>query len=125
MPDLTKALHHIASQGLPRAEVRIEHQFFPGLYLRQMLIPKGTFIIGKKHKEPLLNVLSSGHMAVLMNDQIQELRAPFMAYGKAERKAGYAIEDSVWCNVIQTELTDVEAIEAAFTEEEVPCLLSQ
>jgi hypothetical protein len=41
---------------------------------------------------------------------------------KADRKVIYPIEDTVWLNVIATNLTTVEEIEAAFIEK-APLLL--
>lgn len=120
--NLELALNHLKRLDLPSVETELKHSFYPGVYMRQLFIPSGSFIIGKYHKKPMLNILSFGKIAVLVEGEIKLLEAPYMFKGRVGRKAGYALEDTVWVNVIETDLTDLEEIESEFIEEDLSCL---
>lgn len=46
------------------SEPSVKHYFAPGMYAREMLIPKGALIIGKVHKHSHLNTISYGDICV-------------------------------------------------------------
>jgi len=87
-------------------------------YTREIFVPKGHLIIGKKHKTSCINILAKGKMLVksCLEDLGKEIAADkttvtFMTQAGAQ-KIGYAIEDCIFINVFSnvqaTKLEDVE-----------------
>ncbi len=76
------------------------HHFAPGIYLRELRIPKGVTLTGKIHKTEHLNILSQGEMEVWTEDGMKLLSASTVIKSKPGiKRAGYAHEDSVWITV--------------------------
>lgn len=101
---------------LPQVECPVTHHFGPGVCIRERHMPAGTFLVGHKHRLPNLSMILEGACVVLEDGVITEVQAPFMFFGKPARKAIYVLTDTVWVNIIPTELTDADEIEAAFIE---------
>jgi len=95
----------------------IVHHFAPGLYAREMRLPKGAFISSRVHKFPGLSILSKGSMALYMEDgTTQIVREGFHIVAPAgARRAAIALEDVVWTCMHPTDETDLEKIEAQVT----------
>jgi len=100
-----------------QAQCPVIHHFSPGLYVREVNIPAGTFAIGYRQKKEHLNVFLKGKV-VMLNDNgtVTELVAPMIFTGKPGRKAGYISEDMVWLNVYPTEETDVATLEDTYLD---------
>lgn len=94
----------------------IVHHFAPGLYAREMRLPKGAFISSKVHKFPGLSILSKGSMALYLDDgTTQIVREGFHIVAPAgARRAAIALEDVVWTCMHPTDETDLAKIEAHF-----------
>ena len=101
---------------IPQVPMKVVHLFGPGFCIRELHIPAGTFLIGHAHKEPLANMLIQGSMLVRSGESWSRLIAPFFFVGTAGRKAAYAITDSIWQNILVTNETDPDKLEALFTE---------
>jgi hypothetical protein len=102
---------------MPQAECQVWHRFGPGVYIREMLIPAGTLILGHSHRNDHINVMLSGTFALVGEDgDVNVLRAPMFFVGSAGRKMGYAIEDTVWQNIYATEERDLDKLEDMFIE---------
>lgn len=98
---------------LPQAECPVVHRFGPGIYIREVIIPAGTFAIGHYQKQEHTNILLKGRVTMLNDDgSIVERVAPFIYVGKPGRKIGYIHENMVWQNIYATTETDVEKLEA-------------
>jgi hypothetical protein len=95
-----------------QVEIRTTHHFAPGIYAREIFIPKGTLLTGKIHKTDHINVLSQGEITVLTDQGMKRLTAPctFVAAAGTKR-AGYAHEDSVWTTFHASQETDLERLE--------------
>lgn len=92
------------------------HNFHDGIYTRELNIPEGTIVVGKRHRESTINILLKGTMTILEGDKSFTIEAPCQFItDRFSKKAGYAHSDSVWLNIIRTDLTDLEQIEEAFT----------
>lgn len=103
--------------AMPQAECPVFHRFGPGVYIREMLIPAGTLILGHAHRHDHINVMLAGTFALVNDDQtVTVLKAPQFFIGRAGRKIGYAIEDTVWQNIFATEERDLDRLEAMFVE---------
>lgn len=90
----------------------VTHHFAPGLYAREMLLPKNHAIIGKIHKHAHLNIISKGHVVVITEEGQKELTGPctFTSYAGTKR-AVYIKEETIWTTIHVTDETDLEKIE--------------
>lgn len=97
-------------------EPEIVHHFAPGLYAREMRLPKGAFISSKVHKFPGLSILSKGSMALYLDDGTTKIvHEGFHIVAPAgARRVAIALEDVVWTCMHTTDETDLEKIEAHF-----------
>jgi len=100
---------------LPALDLPLKHHFSPGVYARELFIPKGTLLTGKVHKYPQLNIMSQGDMSVLTEDGIVRVKAPFTVVSPAgTKRIAYAHEDTVWTTILATDETDIAKLEALF-----------
>lgn len=89
--------------------------FSPGVYARELFIPKGATVVGKTHKYAQLNIMSAGELSVLTEDGVKRVKAPFIIVSPAgTKRVAYAHEDTVWVTIHGTDETDVDKIEAHF-----------
>lgn len=105
----------------PQVDCPLQHIFSGGIYIRQGFIAAGTLMIGKRHRYETCNMLLLGRLVVSMNgtEETQEYTAPaIFTSGRLVKKFLYFPEDSVFCNIHPTELTDVEEIEREFIVDE-------
>lgn len=94
-------------------ECPVKHHFAPGLYAREIFMPKGSTVVGKIHKHAHINTISVGHVRVTTEqDGSQEFKAPHTFTSKAgTKRAVYMIEDTIWTTYHPTEETDLKEIE--------------
>lgn len=92
----------------------LKHDFADHLYARTLFLPAGSVMVGKVHKYSHLGILLHGHILVYVDDTTKfELRAPYITSGSpGTRRVFYAVTDSLWTAVINTELTDPDEIES-------------
>ena len=110
----------------PQFECPTKHVFIESQYIRQLFIPAGVLIVGKRHRHKTLNILLKGKMLIHDGYKTVEVEAPYMVEAKEfTKKAGYAIEDSIWCNIHVTNETDLDRLEQEFiiTEEDYQLLI--
>lgn len=50
---------------LPQCEPPVIHHFAPGVYMREIRMPRGSLIIGKIHRHAHFNLIPSGDLSVL------------------------------------------------------------
>jgi hypothetical protein len=127
--------------ALPQVDCPLVHRFTPGLYVREIFMPKGTLIISKLHKTEHPYVVSKGHARVWTEEAgVVDIRAPHCGITKpGTRRVLLIVEDCVWTTFHPTTETDVDKIEEQIIEphriplieeavirkllpEEVPCL---
>ena len=88
----------------------LTHYFTPldetygcGTYARQMLIPKGTIIVGKIHRHEHLNFIMTGRVSVSTEFGKKYFQAPCVFISeKGLKRAVYAEEDTLWVTVHMT-----------------------
>lgn len=113
-----KALE-VAMRELPQFEEELFHYFCHGVYARQMNVPKGTVLVGKKHKRNCINFIMSGEVEVVSAEGKQRIKAPEIFVSPAgTKRAMVAIEDLVWVTVHASEETDLDKLEAELIEAE-------
>jgi quercetin dioxygenase-like cupin family protein len=74
------------------------HYFGKNLYVREIVLKKGTIATGRVHKFDHVSIVLSGHMTVWTPyDGLQEVRGPCVTEVPAgTKRAGYAHEDTHW-----------------------------
>lgn len=85
---------------MEQVDAPVEHKFSPGVYVRQITMPAGTFVIGHKHKTQHLNIVMTGRAKVMMNGIVEEIVAPCIFESQAGvQKVLLIEEDMVWATV--------------------------
>ena len=96
-----------------QAECPVQHHFGPGVYIREVVLPTGAYVIGHRHKTPHVNIMLEGQITLFNQDGTRtELTAPQTFVGGAGRKIAYINEKVRWQNVYATNETNVETLEA-------------
>ena len=109
--------------ALPQVECPVQHFFGPSIYIREVVMPAGTVVVGKYHKEDHLCNMIEGRMVVVGEDGEQrEVAAPAVFMAKKGRKTAYIIETVRFQNIYSTNETDVEKLEHMLVEDS-PVLL--
>lgn len=86
--------------NLPQVECPVVHHFGPGIYIREVTLPAGTFAVGHAQRHEHLNIMLSGAVAVLGDDgEVNVLHAPLIFTGQPGRKVGVILETCIWQNV--------------------------
>jgi hypothetical protein len=87
----------------------------PGIYIREVSIPAGTFAVGHYQTTEHLNLFLRGKVVMLHEDgSTHELVAPLVYVSPPGRKIGFVTEDMVWQNIYATTETDIDKLEATF-----------
>lgn len=98
-------------------ELPVVHYFAPGIYIRQVFMKAGSFIIGEVHRTAHLNNVMTGSARVLINGNVKEVKAPDTFSSDAGvRKALLILEDMVWQTIHPTDETDVEKLKEMLIE---------
>lgn len=102
---------------LPQAPCSVVHRFGPGIYIREVTIPAGTWAIGHRQKTEHANFMLTGRVHIMGEDQsFTELVAPLFFVGKPGKKIGFILEDMVWQNIYATTETDIAKLEEMFID---------
>ena len=112
----------------PQIELPLLHDFSKGVYLRQIMMPKGSLVLGKTHKTEHLNIVMSGSASVLIDGEVKFIKAPYVFNsGKGIKKILYIHEEMIWATVHVTEETNMDKLEKlmVYTEKEEKELLSE
>lgn len=100
---------------MPQVECPVIHRFGPGIYIREVFMPRGALVIGHYHRQAHMNIMLTGKLDILLDGgPPQTLTAPMSFVAKPGRKVAYIHEDVVWQNIYATEETDIEKIENMF-----------
>jgi len=100
---------------MQQLELPVNHYFSNAVYARELIIPKDAVIVGKIHKHQNLNILAKGCLDVLVDGEIKRITAPFTVVSPpGTKRIAYAIEDSVWITIHNTNETDLDVIEKQF-----------
>lgn len=102
----------------PRAVLPVKHIFTPGLYSREIFMPKGTLVTSKIHKTEHPYVISMGVVSVWTEmDGVINIAAPYSGITKpGTRRLIYVHEDCIWTTFHPTNHTDVDKIEEDIIE---------
>lgn len=104
---------------MPQVEIEPRHTFAQGLYAREILIPAGTLLTGKVHRQDDLQILVYGTIDMVTEEGTRRVSGPLSWRGKAGGKqCGLAHTDCLWITVHQTDETDMDLLEALLYEDE-------
>lgn len=97
---------------LPQLEIPTYHSFSPGVYVREVVMPAGAFVIGHQHKTKHFNFVLSGRARVMMDGVLQEIVAPcYFESGENVRKILHIEEEMRWATIHATPETDLAKLE--------------
>ncbi len=98
---------------VPQVECPLRHRFAPGMYLREVFMPKGAFVIGHEHRTEHFNIVLSGSALVMIEGEVQRIVGPcIFKSGAGVRKVLFIEEDMRWATTHVTDLTDLKELEA-------------
>jgi hypothetical protein len=104
----------------------VTHHFGPGVYIREVLLPAGAYIIGHAHKDAHLNVMLEGRLTIIKDDGTRrEMTAPQTFVSKPGRKIAYIHETVRWQNIYATPETDVDKLETLLFDKSAVFVESQ
>lgn len=115
---LEGAMFDAISDGqIEAVDCPLEHFYAPHVYVRQIRMKAGAFIIGQCHKTEHLNQLIQGRCRVIVDGVVHELVAPYTFVSKAGvRKCLYILEDCIWATTHVTDETDLGVLEELLIE---------
>jgi hypothetical protein len=91
----------------PEGSDQCKHYYGDGVYLRSLLIPAGTCVIGKLHKQARVCVIASGRCVFTDEFQRHEVEGPWIGEFLAGTKtAVFAITDTLWIAAFGTDIRD-------------------
>jgi hypothetical protein len=83
-------------------EFRMNHYFSDGVYIREITMPGGCFVQGKRHKTKHLNIILYGRVMVYdtLTHEIKLIEGPCTFESEADcAKTLYVHEETVWQTV--------------------------
>ena len=99
-------------------DYHVEHRFSDGVYVRQILMPRGDTVIGAKHRTRHLNIIQQGRAAVIMDGELQIIQAP-MIFESAPgvRKVLHILDGPmIWATVHVTTERDLDKLQEQLIE---------
>lgn len=101
---------------LPQVDCPVRHHFGPGVYMREMTIPKGVTAVGAVHRTEHLSIVC-GHCLVTTDEGVKELQGYATVHSRAgAKRAAYALEDTIFTTIHPTTETDLEKLCEMLTE---------
>ena len=97
----------------------VEHRFSDKVYIREIFMPQGLFIVGKTHRTKHFNIVLTGSCDVMINGEIKHIQAPCTFESLAgSQKTLYIHEDCRWMTVHVNEDNErnVEVLEERFID---------
>jgi hypothetical protein len=105
-------LHGVPEEAKIDCEPLITNFFAPGVYVRQMFLPKGMVVVGKIHKTRHVSIISCGMVSVTTENGTETIEGPYTFINEpGEKRAVYAHKDTIWTTIHPTEETDLSKIE--------------
>jgi quercetin dioxygenase-like cupin family protein len=78
-------------------ELETTHTFENGFYERQIVIPAGTKLVGKRHRAEHVNRVTKGSIRVWTEEGEKIIKAPYAFVAPAgTKRVGEALEETVW-----------------------------
>lgn len=82
------------------SRLRLSHHFAPGIYVREIFMPAGEFIIGAEHTTEHFNIVLTGKATIIADGEVVEVVAPATFVSRAGvRKVLQIHSDMIWQTV--------------------------
>lgn len=109
--------HQLLESDLPKVDCPLVHRFAEGIYIREILMPADTFIIGKVHATNHFNEVISGECRVITpaSNKAEFHKAGDIFVSEAGvQKVVYCLTDVVWrtIHLNPTNTQDIDTIES-------------
>ena len=116
-PDDLMNLCDVELMKLPPVECKLTHRFTPGMYIRELLMPKGSIVTSLLHLTSHPFFVVSGNVNVWYPGlPIETYIAPYTGITKAgTRRLLFNNEDTLWITCHVTDLTDPDEIMETIT----------
>lgn len=111
-------LQEILSKLATRCQFVVKHYWINGVYAREMLIPKGSCLVGKMHEHDQMTVITKGDISVMTEDGMIRVKAPYVMTSRGGvKRAGYAHEDTIFMtfHANPDDCRDVDVLEEYLT----------
>ena len=111
--DLEDFIKSIPGNGIEESGIQHVHHFAPGIYAREMIVPKDVLMTGAVHRTEHISIFLEGKILVPDGQGGSAvIEAPFIELAQAGiKRVGWTIERVRWVTVHPTDETDVDAIE--------------
>jgi hypothetical protein len=132
LPSIEKRMLEMDGQ----IEIPVNHIFSAGVYIRQIEIPAGAIVMGKRHRVAMCNILLKGKLEVYVEEGKPPMiiEAPYIFTSQPfSKKFAHCLEEAIFLNIIPTNETDPVEIEnkviipeqeyKALQGEDAPCHL--
>ena len=119
----TEVMNNLDSEAVNwyEEDCPVTHGFAPGVYLREIFMPAGTYVIGKEHNTEHFNTILKGSAYVMIDDNVEFMVAPMSFVSHAGcRKVLYIVEDMIWQTIHPTEETNIEVLENTLVSDKKP-----
>lgn len=117
--DLEDAIRELPEEQHLDIDSMTQHFFGPGVYVRQFFLPAGCVVTGKIHKTQHLTIIAQGVCAFAASEDAELFAAPHVFLNTiGDKRAVYAIEDTIIMTVHATEETDVKKLEETLVTED-------
>ncbi len=116
--DVEKAIQQKLTEDWVEPEYSTTHQFFGGIYVRVLKMPKDTLMTGARHRFSTCNILLEGSLSVFMEDGtgVRKMEAPCIFESEKHiKKLIYCHEDVTFVTVHPSKETDIKKLESFFT----------
>lgn len=98
--------------AMPPRECPLTHRFTPGLYSREIFMPRKTAVISHVHKTRHQYAVMRGRVMVWTDGKFEDIVAPFVGVTEpGTRRVLYVVEDTVWITFHPTTETDMAKLE--------------
>lgn len=85
---------------MPQVELRVDHHFADGVYMRSMFIPASVALVGHIHKHPCISIVQYGDIVVATDNGVRRLVGPCTLESPAgTKRAGWALADTLFTTV--------------------------
>lgn len=108
---------------MQQLELKTEHYWADGMYMRTLFRPKGALVVGKIHKKEHIYVVVYGDVTVTSEGLRERVTGPkVFVCQPGTKRAVYAHEDSLCLTVHRTDEKDLDKLEAELVEEDTTAM---
>lgn len=93
-------------------DMKLSHYFADGIYVRYLVIPKGTTIVGKKHRKACINIMLKGDITIFADGDSERFVDHYIGIAPAgTQKAARTNEETIWLCIHAVDDEDLDEIE--------------